>query len=343
MNISPWYRRVFRSLTLIAAGFVFLLLAAFSFPTVLKIDLEYNASQAALVELAEFPITVDPQSKTIVEQSEVNELLEGPNSPLQAAALSSGNIARQLFVWIASAIANSPVYRSVASANTSFVTINSGMRREQVAYAFGKALGWTAAERKAFLTATGGNLLPLPEGSFAPGVYMVDSATTPLMAQAFVNEKFSDEFIARYSTSTAAKVSLHDALTVASLIEREAGGPTDMRIISGIIWNRLFIGMPLQIDATVQHAKASASSANGWWPRVRPRDTSIKSAYNTYKIKGLPPGPIATPSIASVLAALNPKNTSCLFYFHDDGQNFHCSDTYAEHVAKLKKIYGRGK
>lgn len=116
-----------------------------------------------------------------------------------------------------------------------------------------------------------------------------------------------------------------------------------MRLISGIIWNRLFINMNLQIDATLQYAKANTSAANSWWPAPLPADRFRKSPYNTYLNKGLPPAPIASPSVASVLAALNPKNTSCMFYFHDSAGRFHCSDTYDQHVALLKKYYGRGK
>jgi UPF0755 protein len=103
--------------------------------------------------------------------------------------------------------------------------------------------------------------------------------------------------------------------------------------------------MPLQIDATLQYAKANATTGKTgiWWPQVVPKDKYIKSAYNTYMNGGLPPGPIANPSIASVVAALNPKKTDCLFYFHDQNGNFHCTKTYTEHVALLKKYYGQGK
>ena len=116
-----------------------------------------------------------------------------------------------------------------------------------------------------------------------------------------------------------------------------------MRIISGIIWNRLFANMNLQIDATVQYAKANKASVNSWWPAVLPRDISIKSPYNTYTNPGLPPTPIANPSVAAILAALNPVSTPCFYYFHDKMGQFHCSTTYAEHVALLKKYYGQGK
>ena len=114
-----------------------------------------------------------------------------------------------------------------------------------------------------------------------------------------------------------------------------------MRMISGIIWNRLFINMNLQIDATLQYAKAETTKS--WWPPVVPKDKYISSKYNTYAHKGLPPGPIASPSIAAVIAALNPKPTDCVFYFHDKRGQFHCSADYKGHVRLLKQYYGQGK
>ena len=149
--------------------------------------------------------------------------------------------------------------------------------------------------------------------------------------------------LSHYSTTTAAVVPLTDALTIASLIQRETIGTTDMRLVSGIIWNRLFADMNLQIDSTLQYAKANTTTAVSWWPRVVPADTSRRSSYNTYRNPGLPPTPIANPSVAAVLAALNPIQTPCFYYFNDQAGNIHCTNTYAEHVALLKKYYGRGK
>ena len=99
--------------------------------------------------------------------------------------------------------------------------------------------------------------------------------------------------------------------------------------------------MKLQIDATLQYVRGS--ERNGWWPIVRSRDKYIDSPYNTYLYKGLPPAPISNPSVAAVLAALNPKKTDCMFYFHDQAGGFHCTETYEEHVQMLKKYYGRGR
>lgn len=314
-----------------------------SLPPILANNIQNEQKRSVSSMHDQFPVTVNPKEKTIIEDALVNAFLEGSNSPMQAAAWNVGRVFRDVFAWVAIAIADAPLYQSLASADGRFVNITAGMRKEQVASAFANALGWNAKQKKEFLTASPYSSLPLPEGSFSPGIYLVSKGTKPLEAQAMMNDKFSDNILSRYSTTTAQIVPLNQALTIASLIEREAGGPDDMRIISGIIWNRLFINMNLQIDATLQYAKANTSATNSWWPTPLPADRFRKSPYNTYLHKGLPPTPIASPSVASVLAALNPKNTSCIFYFHDASGGFHCSDTYAEHVALLKKYYGRGK
>ena len=322
---------------------VLLISSVFSFPTILEFSIEHAEQRAFSAMQERFPVTVNPREKTIVEDELVNAFLESPHSPLQAAAGSAGDVFGGVFAWVAITIANAPWYQTLAAADGRFVNVTPGMRKEQVVGAFAGALGWSSSQKKEFLTASPYSPLPLPEGSFISGIYLVDKGATPLVAQALVNERFSKEILARYGKETAELVPLNQALTIASLIEREAAGADDMRIISGIIWNRLFINMNLQIDATLQYAKANTSAANSWWPKPVPADRFRKSPYNTYLNKGLPPTPIASPSVASVLAALNPRSTSCLFYFHDAYRGFHCSDTYEEHVALLKKYYGRGK
>ncbi|MEJ0053164.1 MAG: endolytic transglycosylase MltG [bacterium] len=337
-----WIPYVSPILVVLAAGAVLAGGIVLSLPSILEVSIRQQEAHSPSIP-EQFPVTVNPRSKSIVENAQVNALFENPDSPLRAEAAAGGaaDIFEHLFQAVAIAISDTPWYQSIAAADTRFVTITPGLRKEQVAASFGKALGWTAAGRSEFMTARKYSNLPLPEGSFAPGIYLVDAAATPSMAQALVNEKFNKDIVSRYGTTTAEIVPLDQALTIASLIERETGGLDDMRLISGIIWNRLFTGMNLQIDATLQYAKAK--TANSWWPTVVPKDKYIKSPYNTYANRGLPPTPIASPSVAAVLAALNPVNTPCLFYFHDKYGDFHCSATYAEHVALLKKYYGQGK
>lgn len=318
-----------------------------SFPTILAFSIKHERKSALPVTPEQFPVTVDPRSKSIVESAQVNIFLEGPGSPLQASAGNVENVFGNIFAWVAIAVADAPWYQSLAAVTIGgdrFVTITPGMRKEQVASVFGKILTWDAGQKKEFLTAPLSDLShALTEGSFSPGIYSLAENITPSTARAMVNERFNKEVLSHYGAETAKIVPLEQALTIASLIEREAGGPNDMRIISGIIWSRLFINMNLQIDATLQYAKANTSASQSWWPSVHPADRFRKSPYNTYLHSGLPPAPISNPSVAAILAALNPKNTSCIFYFHDAAGGFHCSITYAEHVALLKKYYGRGK
>lgn len=314
-------------------------------PSLLTLAIRQEQSHmVTATEPEQFPVTVDPKNKLIVENEQVDALFENRRSPFQAAVWNASGAVTRLFEWIALAIANVPWYQSIAAVDGSrIVAIAPGMRKEQAAHAFATALAWDSKQKREFLADAPNSLLQLSEGSFAPGMYAVAPGATPAEARILVGDRFYKDVVSHYGTTTLSVVPLNQALTIASLIEREKGGHDDMRLISGIIWNRLFIGMNLQIDATLQYAKASSGASKSWWPSVTPNDRFRKSSYNTYLHKGLPPAPIANPSVDSILAALNPKNTSCLFYFHDARGKFHCTDTYSEHVALLKKYYGRGK
>ncbi|MDB5189136.1 MAG: hypothetical protein JWL82_93 [Parcubacteria group bacterium] len=329
-------RKSFRTAGPIVASTLVLALALFSLPSILSLDL--HAQQAAQVAKQPFPVSVDPSRKAIAESPGVDKLLNETANPALTAAVEN---AGTFFAWLASEIASLPLYKQLAGADIQFVNLQPGYRQEEVAQAFGSALGWNSTQRSKFLAQLKSAPPTLTEGEFVPGTYEVHGAATAEDVQNLLNDRFTTEILARYSTSTAEQVPLNDALTIASLIERETGGTDDMRMISGIIWNRLFKNMKLQIDATLQYAKAPTTKT--WWPAPKPADKYIKSAYNTYAHAGLPPTPIASPSVAAVIAALNPKQTDCIFYFHDRLGNFHCSATYAAHVTMLKKYYGQGK
>lgn len=315
---------------------VMLAIALFSLPSILSMDLK--AEQVTQGPKAPFPISVDPARKLIVESPAADALLNEGSTPKLSAAVEG---AQSAFAWLASLVGSLPFYKLLAGSDVQFVVIQPGYRQEEVAQAFSNVLGWNAGQRKTFLAQLKTTPPTLSEGELVPGTYEVHGAMTPMDVQNMLNDRFTSEILARYSTSTAEQVPLSDALTIASLIERETGGTDDMRMISGIIWNRLFTNMNLQIDATLQYAKAA--NTKSWWPGVVPKDKYIKSAYNTYAHAGLPPSPIANPSVAAVIAALNPKPTDCIFYFHDKYGQFHCSANYAQHVKLLKQYYGQGK
>lgn len=324
-----------RFLPVVIAALV-IAIGLFSLPLSLAVGVKL-AEEAPVKERA-FPVTVDPDAKRIIVDPEVEAMLTRP--PSQYAA--SAGFLEKVYQHLALAIADSAAFRQVAGVagvDDLFVKINPGMRQEEVALAFGRELGWTPAQRKEFVEKVRELEPEIGNGMTVPGIYFA-SVNDPEDIARLVQDRFDREILARYGTTTQEVVPIEDALTIASMIEREAGGWQDMRLISGIMWNRLFSGMRLQIDATLQYAEASRDSGkNGWWPRVEPKDKFIRSTYNTYQNAGLPPGPIANPSIDSIIAALNPKKTDCLFYFHDARGRFYCSKTYEEHVRKLRQAY----
>lgn len=126
---------------------------------------------------------------------------------------------------------------------------------------------------------------------------------------------------------------LNGLLTIASLVEREVVVDEERALVAGVIYNRIKEGMPLQIDATVQYALDKPKE------RLYYKDLEIDSPYNTYKIAGLPPGPIASPSEASILAALEPEASEYLYYVtKKDGTQTHLfGKTYEEHLANIEK------
>lgn len=295
-------------------------------------------------KVEQFPVTVDPANETITENEMVNAYIQSQNFDVQALTLSSTQKFGEILLRLAVSISKLLESNNLALVSSEkFVTITAGLRKEEVANAFAQALRWNEKEKREFISPRDAFSLPLAEGSFFPGVYAVGSGAKPLYVQDLMNKRFINNVLSRYGTSTAEIVPLNTALTIASLIERETIGTDDMRIISGIIWNRIFADMNLQLDATLQYARSSNKKTAVWWPEVRTQDKYIRSPYNTYMHGGLPPTPIANPSVAAIIAALNPLKTECIFYFHDKKGDLHCTPTYKEHVALLKKYYGRGK
>ncbi len=128
-------------------------------------------------------------------------------------------------------------------------------------------------------------------------------------------------------------LTFHHLLTIASLIEREVIVDHERPLVAGVIYNRLNIDMMLQIDATVQYVLDKQKE------RLLYADLEVDSPYNTYKITGLPPGPIASPSISSIKAALYPEASDYLFYVtKKDGTNEHLfATTYEEHLNNIEK------
>ncbi|KOP72440.1 hypothetical protein AMS59_16045 [Lysinibacillus sp. FJAT-14745] len=141
-----------------------------------------------------------------------------------------------------------------------------------------------------------------------------------------------DKVVKNYNdVLTEKKMSVHQLLTFASLLEREATAQTDRETIASVFYNRIDQGMPLQTDPTVLYALGSHKD------RVLYEDLEVDNAYNTYKNKGLPPGPIAGAGKTSIEAVLNPSKTDYLYFLADKKGINHFSKTYDEHLQKVDK------
>jgi UPF0755 protein len=127
---------------------------------------------------------------------------------------------------------------------------------------------------------------------------------------------------------------LGDVLTMASLLEKEASVTADRQVIAGILWKRVAIGMPLQVDAVFPYI-IGVGSLN-----LTSVQLKTDSPYNTYTNKGLPPGPIANPSIDAIVAAVTPTKSNYLYYLSDKNGVFHYASTYAGHLANKRKYLG---
>jgi UPF0755 protein len=158
---------------------------------------------------------------------------------------------------------------------------------------------------------------PNVEGYLFPDTYFFPPGTTPRAAVLSMVREFEQhwrpEWTARLDTLA---VSRHDVITLASIVEREAKRPEERPVIAAVYWNRLRKGMLLQADPTVQYALPQ------YQKRLRNRHLAVKSPYNTYRYRGLPPGPIASPGVASVRATLYPANVPFLYFVaHPDGHH----------------------
>ena len=149
------------------------------------------------------------------------------------------------------------------------------------------------------------------EGLLFPDTYFIDPNDT----EQSILQRMVDTFD---KNAAAVGVKTYDQVIVASLVESEGKVDVDRPKIAQVIYNRLAKGMPLQIDATIIYARGGVHRENG---QVLNKDLQVDSPYNTYKNKGLPPTPIASPGRASLTAALSPTPGPWLYYvkFQTDG------------------------
>jgi UPF0755 protein len=176
---------------------------------------------------------------------------------------------------------------------------------------------------------------PTLEGYLFPDTYAFPLGTTASQA---VHEMVYD-FERRWKPewdgkATALKINRNDLVTMASIVEREARVPEERPVIAAVYYNRLQKGMLLQADPTVQYALGHHVG------RVLYKDLEVKSPYNTYIHKGLPPGPVAAPGVASLAAAANPANVPYLYFVASPDGHHEFRMTLQEHTSAIREVRG---
>jgi UPF0755 protein len=173
---------------------------------------------------------------------------------------------------------------------------------------------------------------PSAEGHLFPDTYyFVRGMTVEQLLGRMVQRMQSKLTAEMREQATGRHLTIHELLTLASIIEREAVVREEHRIISAVFWNRLRLGMPLQADPTVQYAVGKERRG---LTRV---DLQTAHPYNTYLRAGLPPGPIASPGLDAIAATLDPAPVNYLYFVKKDDQRHHFSATVEEHNAAVAR------
>lgn len=192
----------------------------------------------------------------------------------------------------------------------------------------------TAARNGALVAAHDAGARSL-EGYLFPDTYtMPRSAGAAELVRAMV-DRFDTVYDATLRAAAAERgMTTRDVLTLASLIEKETGRADERATVSGVYHNRLRIGMPLQCDPTVAYALMLSGRWNG---NIRRVDLQMDSPYNTYRVRGLPPGPIAAPGRASIEAALHPADVPYLYFVSRNDGSHVFATTLAEHNRNVQQ------
>jgi len=170
------------------------------------------------------------------------------------------------------------------------------------------------------------------EGYLFPDTYFFLPNTNPKQIVKVMEENFHEKTkdIRRNIQNT--EKTLEEIVIMASIIEKETIEYADMKLVSGILWERINIGMPLQVDAPFVYSIGKNSFTLTY------DDLETDSPYNTYTNRGLPPTPIANPGIRALDAAVNPKESSYLFFLSDMQNNMHYAEDFEEHK-RNKRLY----
>lgn len=229
-----------------------------------------------------------------------------------------------------------PEPRSVFSLARALAAGNSGIPAIRVTFPEGSSVremaerfdgGFFAFDREAFLRTA----LP-EEGYLFPDTYFFSANVRAEEVVSTMRATF-----ARRLESVAGEIErfgrpLADVVTMASLLEEEARDLESRRIVAGILWRRLDAGMPLQVDAVFPYLIGKNTF------ELTADDLALDSPYNTYRYRGLPPGPITNPGLEAIRAAVTPRETPYFYYLTGRDGTMRYARTFAEHV-RNKELY----
>jgi UPF0755 protein len=239
---------------------------------------------------------------------------------------------------------------SGATRRPDLVTIAEGWRAEEVGV-FLESRGVVSASEFAATVVGAPNGPPLPTGAsnfegylfpdtyeFKPGS-TADSVLRTLLAQ------FDRALTPQVRADAALHgLTIHQLVTLASIVEREAVEPGERARVAAVLHNRLDVGMALEADPTVQYALlpfGTLSSPAGFWKApLSVADLEVNSRYNTYIYNGLPPGPICSPGFAALEAAANPEDGPWLFFMARGDGSHAFAATFQEHLSNVARFGG---
>ena len=210
-----------------------------------------------------------------------------------------------------------------------WVTTLEGWRVEEIATKLAKDLDIPEAE---FLKVA-------REGYMFPDTYLIPRDATAAAIAAMLMDTFHKKVTTQMkSDAKIVDLTFPEAVTLASIVEREGNSDTDRPAIAGVLLKRLKSGWALQADATLQYALGYQPREKTWWKKeLWEEDKKIDSPFNTYTNTGLPPSPIANPGLSSIKAVIYPKQTDYWYYIHDKTGAVHFAKTEAEHLANIAK------
>jgi len=214
------------------------------------------------------------------------------------------------------------------------VTVAEGLSLAQVSGQFADPKAFVAAASDPALIARAGIKAATLEGFLMPSTYYFEKKPT----EREVVERMAAEFSKRYAAllreyPEPAGFDALKIMTIASLVEEEAKLPEERPKIAAVIYNRLKKGMPLQLDSTLQYA------LNKYGQRMLYSDLETDSPYNTYKHPGLPPGPISSPGVDAIKAALRPADADYIYFVSNaDGKSHTFSSNEADHLKAVRQF-----